>query len=948
MKKGFTLIELLAVIVILAIILAIAVPGISGIINSSKISAFESDAKLVIKSIGYQQLNNASFDPETINENNVKDLLGISDINYSDISVMKKGDNYVITLIGKEKWNGLIACGNYKNMKVVNSTSECSDDLVSPSITILGDNPVSIIAGNIYTDAGATATDDVDGNITNNIIVTSTVNPNKEGTYYVTYTVSDRSNNKMSSTRTVNVIDNEKPTIVFGTNGNSTYLKTASSTITATDQYGTIDSNSLKFLWNTSTTVPKETDFFNVYTNNTAVNLDALVNGSYYLWAMAKDNSGNIAIERTNVFNLDNTKPVIVINGDNQITINRGTTYSDLGATVTDNIDTTLTVIVTGTVNPNAVGTYTITYNATDSSGNIADSVVRTINVIDANAPIITVLGTNPISITAGTTYIDAGATALDDVDGDISSNITVTSNVNPNMSGSYIVTYTVKDTSNNSATATRTVNVIDNVAPTITFGTNGSGTYSKTASSTITVTDQYGTIDTSSLKYLWNTSTIAPTEASFSLLYTSGSSVTIPAYSTGMYYLWAMAKDNSGNTTIIKTNAFYLDNTAPTVPTVNLNGYTSGTWTSSNITFTLSSTDANSGIYQYQYSVGGGAWTPTLGPNGWTYSWDANDSIVFRAVDNVGNASVATSAYVFRRDATSSVYTSYEIKNITSSGYDVYVYGVSDGLSGINRVQFPTWTNLNGQDDIQANWQTNSIATGVNQGNGTWYFRVNVSAHNNESGAYNTHFYIYDNAGNQIAYGIATLTVPPSVYYLVDVVNVGSFVSYTGNNGCSNCSGESVTCYGGYANTYSGWRVLTKSGSGASGTVTLVSAGTTMCIGSSTIDIVNNYGYRYLNTTYATGARSINCNDALPYTSAACTNYTTYVSDSMIQPGGFYYFATATSPGGSVLWAIVESGRFNTNAGYTFGLRPVITLKAGVIKTGGTGTSASPFTISI
>jgi type IV pilus assembly protein PilA len=53
MKKGFTLVELLAVIVILAVILAIAIPGISSVISNASKSAFESDAKMVIKGISY-------------------------------------------------------------------------------------------------------------------------------------------------------------------------------------------------------------------------------------------------------------------------------------------------------------------------------------------------------------------------------------------------------------------------------------------------------------------------------------------------------------------------------------------------------------------------------------------------------------------------------------------------------------------------------------------------------------------------------------------------------------------------------------------------------------------------------------------------------------------------------------------------------------------------------
>jgi type IV pilus assembly protein PilA len=55
-KKGFTLVELLAVIVILAVILAIAVPSISTMMNSAKKSAFEDNVKLIIKGVDYKVL----------------------------------------------------------------------------------------------------------------------------------------------------------------------------------------------------------------------------------------------------------------------------------------------------------------------------------------------------------------------------------------------------------------------------------------------------------------------------------------------------------------------------------------------------------------------------------------------------------------------------------------------------------------------------------------------------------------------------------------------------------------------------------------------------------------------------------------------------------------------------------------------------------------------------
>ena len=55
--------------------------------------------------------------------------------------------------------------------------------------------------------------------------------------------------------------------------------------------------------------------------------------------------------------------------------------------------------------------------------------------------------------------------------------------------------------------------------------------------------------------------------------------------------------------------------------------------------------------------------------------------------------------------DKTVPTYSSVEVKNVNSKGYDVYVYGVKDTDSGVNRVQFPTWTEANGEDDLQKDW---------------------------------------------------------------------------------------------------------------------------------------------------------------------------------------------------------------------------------------------------
>jgi hypothetical protein len=93
----------------------------------------------------------------------------------------------------------------------------------------------------------------------------------------------------------------------------------------------------------------------------------------------------------------------------------------------------------------------------------------------DTTAPVITIVGEAVIDVLRGSTYIDEGATAIDDVDGDITSLINSNAfDVNTLVSGEYIITYEVYDTAGNYSSATRTVNVIDNGNPIVGDLTNG------------------------------------------------------------------------------------------------------------------------------------------------------------------------------------------------------------------------------------------------------------------------------------------------------------------------------------------------------------------------------------------------------------------------------------------------------------------------------------------
>lgn len=79
-------------------------------------------------------------------------------------------------------------------------------DAVVPVLTLLGDTTVSVPAGTIYTDAGASAEDNIDGDISSSVVATGAVNTSVVGAYTVTYNVSDFAGNAAAEiSRTVEI-----------------------------------------------------------------------------------------------------------------------------------------------------------------------------------------------------------------------------------------------------------------------------------------------------------------------------------------------------------------------------------------------------------------------------------------------------------------------------------------------------------------------------------------------------------------------------------------------------------------------------------------------------------------------------------------------------------------------------------------------------------------------
>merc|ERR1711959_39570 len=139
--------------------------------------------------------------------------------------------------------------------------------------------------------------------------------------------------------------------------------------------------------------------------------------GEYVRTYDVTDAAGNNA-RRTRTFHVvDGDRPIIKLQGRNPETYwaSRDLEYTDKGATCEDWVDGELShaVEVSGeVVNYRIPGTYVITYNCQDLTGNTANPVDRTVIIRDKTRPYLSLNGAIVNFIEAGFPYVDAGATA--------------------------------------------------------------------------------------------------------------------------------------------------------------------------------------------------------------------------------------------------------------------------------------------------------------------------------------------------------------------------------------------------------------------------------------------------------------------------------------------------------------------------------------------------------
>lgn len=186
--------------------------------------------------------------------------------------------------------------------------------------------------------------------------------------------------------------------------------------------------------------------------------------GEYEVTFTAKYKDMTLSEKRT--FKLvDTTPPEIKLVSSPDHYANPVLGYEEEGYTATDNYDGDLTANVTKEEKDGK-----IFYTVADSSGNTA-TAERTLVYKDVIAPVITLVQGNNIARDKGADFAEPGFTAVDECDGDITSQVTVSGTVDGHTYGTYVLTYTVTDSSGNVGEVKRTVQIADLTKPVISLG---------------------------------------------------------------------------------------------------------------------------------------------------------------------------------------------------------------------------------------------------------------------------------------------------------------------------------------------------------------------------------------------------------------------------------------------------------------------------------------------
>lgn len=630
---------------------------------------------------GYEVSDNhdASKDIKISHYSNVDSTkVGVYKVTY--IATDSSGNKSQVTRTVIVEQSSEVTNQNGSDSDSTNNNSNNSNNNPKPvgitTLQLKGTSTVYLEYLNNYVEAGYSAIDTIDKDLTNKVNVTGTVNSNKLGTYELIYSVTNSSGKTTTVKRTVIVRDQTAPQITInGTNPINHEVKTPYTDLGAfaSDNHDSVVSVDV----------------------NSTVNINKI--GEYQVTYTATDSSGNASQVYRTVKIVDQTAPEIVISETNAtVTIGQNAIISNLkdfmmnGVSVTDNYDADLIDGVTYLSNPNfditTIGTYVITYKVSDKSGNEAIPKTKTINVVDMSAPVgdVNYSTTNPTNqnvtatITADKTLkaIDTWTRINDTTyekvfDDNWSGNVIicntydVCSNVNVTISNidkeaiTATPSYSITTLTNQDVVVTITTNKLINTPAEWSkiTDTTYQKTYTANASETIGLSDAAGNtaavdinisnIDKEAITATPSYSITAMTTQDVVVTITTNKLINTPAewskitdttyqktYSANASETISLS-DAAGNIGSVDITVANIDKTPPNTYSLNSN-----TTSTDSITINGSATDNLSGVCHYAFSKNGGAYSANQTSPNFTFSSLSEDTtytIQVKVIDCVG-----------------------------------------------------------------------------------------------------------------------------------------------------------------------------------------------------------------------------------------------------------------------------------------------------------------------
>jgi murein DD-endopeptidase MepM/ murein hydrolase activator NlpD len=413
------------------------------------------------------------------------------------------------------------------------------------------------------------------------------------------------------------LVDKLSPTVNFNPNGNETWSKQHTVTVTVSDSHSGVDTSSLQYAWATSTTTPSSG--WQPFINGQSIITPAGVTGDYYLFIKAKDKAGNEIIVYSNRFRIDNTPPTAPIitlsteNWTNQnvtVTIVPGTDNHSGIDRIEYRINGGSWQVYSSSFIISSEGVTTVEARTIDKAGN-SSSISSKQTFIDRTAPTVTA---NPVSrdwgntnVTVTLTFSDSGGAGLLTKQYAWSTSTSTPSSwtnysfpVTQSSEGIWYLHAKAVDMAGNIVTVCFGPYKIDKTLP-IVSASPATGGWSNTPI-TVTLTYSDGGSGLRIRQYAWSTSTVTPSTWNN---YTSP----VTQSGEGIWYLHVKAADVAGNVYTGYFGPYKIDRTAPAVSA----SPPSREWGDTPVTVTLTFSDSGgSGIKDKLYSWSTNTNTPT------------------------------------------------------------------------------------------------------------------------------------------------------------------------------------------------------------------------------------------------------------------------------------------------------------------------------------------------